>query len=77
MLVEKHFKWQTLAEIGPQVRDYDWLGRQQVDRYGAMATRLVEIDGVETLQLYVLIGTTTYIADDSDSSLEGHIIRNT
>ena len=70
VFVERHFRWQTLEEIGPQVRDYDWLLRQQRDRYGAMASRIVNINGVETLQLLVLVGETLYVADsDSDSDL--------
>ena len=70
VFVERHFRWQTLEEIGPQVRDYDWLQRQERDRYGAMKTRLVVENGVETLQLLVLVGRSFYVADsDSDSDL--------
>ena len=63
VFVERHFRWQTLEEIDPQVRDYDWLQRQERNRYGVM-------NGVETLQLLVLVGRSFYVADsDSDSDL--------
>ena len=68
--VERHLRWQTLKEIGPQVRDGDWLLRQERDRYGAMTSRTVNINGVDTLQLLVKVGETVYMADtDSDSDL--------
>ena len=68
--VERHLRWQTLKEIGPQVRDGDWLLRQERDRYGAMTSRIVNINGVDTLQLLVKVGETVYLADtDSDSDL--------
>ena len=68
--VERHLRWQTLKEIGPQVRDGDWLLRQERDRYGAMTSRTVNINGVDTLQLLVKVGETVYLADtDSDSDL--------
>ena len=64
--VERHLRWQTLKEIGPQVRDCDWLLRQEYDRYGAMKRRTVNINGVDTLQLLVKVGETLYV-DESDS----------
>ena len=68
--VERHLRWQTLKEIGPQVRDGDWLLRQERDRYGAMTSRTVNINGVDTFQLLVKVGETVYLADsDSDSDL--------
>ena len=66
VFVERHFRWQTLEEIGPQVRDCDWLLRQEYDRYGAMKRRTVNINGVDTLQLLVKVGETLYV-DESDS----------
>ena len=70
VFVERHFRWQTLEEIGPQVRDCDWLLRQERDRYGAMKSRIVNINGVDTLQLLVKMGETLYLADsDSDSDI--------
>lgn len=71
VFVERHFLWQTLEEIGPQVRDYDWLLHQEPDRYGAaMISRIVNINGVDTLQLLVKMGETFYLADsDSDSDI--------
>ena len=68
--VERHCRWQTLKEIGPQVRDGDWLLRQERDQYGAMTSRFVNINGVDTLQLLVKVGETLYHMDsDSDSDL--------
>ena len=68
--VERHLRWQTLKEIGPQVRDGDWLLRQERDRYGAMTSRTVNINGVDTFQLLVKVGETVYLADtDSDSDI--------
>ena len=70
VFVERHFRWQPLEEIGPQVRDCDWLLRQEYDRYGAMKRRTVDINGVDTLQLLVKVGETLYVEDsDSDSDL--------
>ena len=70
VFVERHFRWQTLEEIGPQVRDCNWLLRQEYDRYGAMKRRTVNINGVDTLQLLVFVGESLYLADsDSDSDL--------
>ena len=66
VFVERHFCWQTLEEIGPQVRDCDWLLRQEYDGYGAMKRRTVNINGVDTLQLLVKVGETLYV-DESDS----------
>ena len=68
--VERHFRWQTLKEIGPQVRDGDWLLRQERDQYGAMTSRIININGVDTLQLRVKVGETLYVVDsDSDSDI--------
>ena len=68
--VERHLRWQTLKEIGPQVRDGDWLLRQERDQYGAMTSRIININGVDTLQLRVKVGETLYVADsDSDSDI--------
>ena len=70
VFVERHFRWQTLEEIGPQVRDCDWQLRQRRDRYGGLTSSIVNINGVDTLQLLVFVGESLYLADsDSDSDV--------
>ena len=70
VFVERHFRWQTLEEIGPQVRRQEWQLRQRRDRYGGLTSRIVDINGEDTLQVLVFVGEKLYLADsDSDSDL--------
>ena len=70
VFVERHFLWQTLEEIGPQYRRQEWWQRQRQDRYGGLTSRIVNINGEDTLQVLVFVGESLYLADsDSDSDL--------
>ena len=64
--VDRRYRWQTIAQIGPQIREYDWLLRQKRDRYGRMFTKYDVDDDDVTLHLLVLVKTTFYDDEESD-----------
>ena len=63
--VDRRYRWQTIEQIGLQIRDPAWLLCQRRDRYGEMFTRYRDVNGVQTLHLLVLVKTTFY--DDAES----------
>ena len=66
--VNRRYRWQTIAQIGPQIREYDWLLRQKRDRYGRMFSKFViDVDDASvTEHLLVLVQTTSYDDEESD-----------
>ena len=66
--VDRRYRWQTIAQIGPQIREYAWLLRQKRDRYGRMFTKyVIDVDDADvTLHLLVLVKTTFYDDEESD-----------
>ena len=66
--VDRRYRWQTIEQIGLQIRDPAWLLRQKRDRYGRMFIKyVIDVDDADvTLHLLVLVKTTFYDDEESD-----------